>query len=137
MELHVMMVLCNREWVGFGWFHLLGSLWWSPTRPEGEAWRDRISPNYDCSLAFSSYRMLLALLTMVKRVYWIGQTVLNMKISWLQRRTRSVSHCGLAIYITKYLKAKEELWKLKYFTIQKYNLQKILWKKPKILQDIL
>jgi hypothetical protein len=23
-------------------------------------------------------------------------------------------HCGLAIYIKKYLKAKEELWKLKY-----------------------
>jgi hypothetical protein len=27
-----------------------------------------------------------------------------------------VSHSGLAIYIKKYLKAKEELWKLKYFT---------------------
>jgi hypothetical protein len=40
--------------------------------------------------------------------------------------TRGVSHCGLAIYIKKYLKAKEELWKLKYFTLQKYNLQKIL-----------
>jgi len=26
----------------------------------------------------------------------------------------------------KYLKAKEELQKLKYFTMQKYNLQKIL-----------
>jgi hypothetical protein len=33
---------------------------------------------------------------------------------------------GLAIYIKKYLKVKEELWKLKYFTMQKYNLQKIL-----------
>ncbi len=33
--------------------------------------------------------------------------------------------CGLAIYIKKYLNAKEEeLWKLKYFTMQKYNLQK-------------
>ncbi len=31
---------------------------------------------------------------------------------------------GLAIYINKYLKAKEELWKFKYFTMQKYNLQK-------------
>jgi hypothetical protein len=39
---------------------------------------------------------------------------------------RGVSHCGLAIYIKKYLKAKEELWKLKYFTMQKCNLQKIL-----------
>jgi hypothetical protein len=38
----------------------------------------------------------------------------------------------LAIYIEKYLKAKEELWKLKYFTMQKYNFQKkILLKKPK------
>ncbi len=40
--------------------------------------------------------------------------------------------CALvfAIYIKKYLKAKEEeLWKLKYFTMQKYTLQKILSKK--------
>jgi hypothetical protein len=38
------------------------------------------------------------------------------------------SHYGLAIYIIKkYLKAKEEeLWKLKYYTMQKYNVQKIL-----------
>jgi hypothetical protein len=34
---------------------------------------------------------------------------------------RGVPHCGLAIYIKKYLKAKEELWKLKYFTMQKYT----------------
>jgi hypothetical protein len=27
---------------------------------------------------------------------------------------------------SKYLKAKEELWKLKYFSMQKYNVQKIL-----------
>jgi hypothetical protein len=36
-----------------------------------------------------------------------------------------VSHYGLAIYIKMYLKAKEELWKLKYFTMQNNNLQKI------------
>jgi hypothetical protein len=41
-----------------------------------------------------------------------------------------VSLCGLAIYIKKYLKAKEELWKLKnYFTMQNYNLKKIKIKK--------
>jgi hypothetical protein len=55
--------------------------------------------------------------------------------------TRGVSHCGLAIYIKKYLKAKEEeeLWKLKYFTHAKIyiNLQKILLKETQILQDIL
>jgi hypothetical protein len=41
----------------------------------------------------------------------------------LQTQTRDVSHCSLAIYIKKYLKAKQELWKLKYFTMPKYNLQ--------------
>jgi len=41
-------------------------------------------------------------------------------------QTRGVSHHGLAIYIKKYLKAKEELWKLKYFTMQVYNFKKIL-----------
>jgi hypothetical protein len=31
-------------------------------------------------------------------------------------KTRGVSQCGIAIYIKKkYLKAKEELWKFKYF----------------------
>jgi hypothetical protein len=39
-------------------------------------------------------------------------------------KTRGASQCGLAIYIKKYLRAKEELWKLKYFTMQKYNLLK-------------
>jgi len=48
-----------------------------------------------------------------------------------------VSHFGLAIYIKKYLKAKEELWKLKYFTMQKYNLQNIPLQETKILQDII
>ncbi len=48
-----------------------------------------------------------------------------------QNKTRGVSHCSLAIYIKKYLKAKEELWNLKYFTIQKYNVKKNLQKKPK------
>jgi hypothetical protein len=46
-------------------------------------------------------------------------------------KTRGVSHYGLAIYIKKYLKTKEELWKLKYFIVQKYNLPKILEKEPK------
>jgi hypothetical protein len=39
---------------------------------------------------------------------------------------RGVSQCGLAIYIKKYFKAKEELLKFIYFTMHKYNLQKIL-----------
>jgi hypothetical protein len=37
-----------------------------------------------------------------------------------KKKTRVVSHCGgVAIYILKYLKTKEELWNLKYFTMQK------------------
>jgi len=48
-----------------------------------------------------------------------------------------VSKCGLAIYIKKYLKAKEELWKLKYFTMQIYNLKKKPLKETLILQDII
>jgi hypothetical protein len=42
------------------------------------------------------------------------------------RQTRGVSYCRLAIYMEKYLKGKGELWKLKYFTMLKHNLQKIL-----------
>jgi hypothetical protein len=37
----------------------------------------------------------------------------------IHTETKGVSHCGLSIYIKKYLKPKEEFWKLKYFTIQK------------------
>jgi hypothetical protein len=38
-----------------------------------------------------------------------------------------VSLCGLAIYIKKYFKAKKK-WKLKYFTMQNYNRQKLFLK---------
>ncbi len=38
---------------------------------------------------------------------------------------RGVLHYGIApIYFQKYLKAKEELRKFKYFTMEKYNLKK-------------
>jgi hypothetical protein len=48
-----------------------------------------------------------------------------------------VSHCGLAIYIKKYLMAKEELLKFKYFTMQKYNHQENPLNETKILQIII
>jgi hypothetical protein len=49
-----------------------------------------------------------------------------------------VSHCGLTIYIKNILRQKEEFWKFKYWTMQKYNLQKIpLILKKKVLQDII
>jgi hypothetical protein len=58
------------------------------------------------------------------RVEW-SEKGLNLVTSHGQpKETRGVSLCGLVIYTKKYLKAKEELWKLKYFTMQKYNLQK-------------
>jgi len=43
---------------------------------------------------------------------------------WNKQQGGGVSHCGIAIYIKKYLQAKEDIWKLNYFTMQKYNLQK-------------
>jgi hypothetical protein len=52
-------------------------------------------------------------------------------------KQEGVSQCGLAIYILKYFNTKEKLWKLKYFTTQKYNLQKNPLKETKILQDII
>jgi hypothetical protein len=53
------------------------------------------------------------------------------------KQTRDASHCVLAIHIKKYLNEKEELWKFKYFTMQKYNFQKKNpLKETKILQDI-
>jgi hypothetical protein len=43
-----------------------------------------------------------------------------------------VSHCGLAIYIKKHLKAKEELWKVKIFHHAKIqSSQKNLLKETK------
>jgi hypothetical protein len=44
---------------------------------------------------------------------------------------------ALPITLKRYLKAKEELWKLKYFTMQKYNLQNNPLKETKPLQDII
>jgi hypothetical protein len=44
---------------------------------------------------------------------------------------------ALPFTIKKYLKAKEELWKFIYFTMQKYNLQKNPLNETKILQDII
>jgi hypothetical protein len=46
--------------------------------------------------------------------------------------TRGVSHCGLAIYIKKYLRAKRRIWKFKYFTMQKHDFQKNPLKGTKI-----
>jgi hypothetical protein len=55
----------------------------------------------------------------LKKTHCIPQTK-KLEI-WLSLNEQGgVSHCGgLAIYIKKYLEAKEELWKLKYFNVQK------------------
>jgi len=42
---------------------------------------------------------------------------------------------ALPFILKKYLMAKEELWKFKYFTMQKYNHQKNPLNETKILQD--
>ncbi len=60
--------------------------------------------------------------------WWLSCLVLRPCQSW----TRGVSRCGLAVYTKKYLKAKEELWKFKYFSMQKYNHKKNPPKETKI-----
>jgi hypothetical protein len=44
---------------------------------------------------------------------------------------------ALPIYIKKYLEAKEELWKFKYFTVQKYDLQKNPLKETRFLEHVI
>ncbi len=63
--------------------------------------------------------------------------VMNLLGLELSEITRGVSHCGLAIHIKNYLKAKEESWKLKYFYMQNIIKSKNPLKETKILQDIL
>jgi hypothetical protein len=42
------------------------------------------------------------------------------------KKKQGVHHTvALPITLKRYLQAKEELWKLKSFTMQKYNLQKL------------
>jgi len=43
-----------------------------------------------------------------------------------RKKQVGVSHCGLAIYIKVYLKAQEELWKLKYFS----SCENIIFENP-------
>jgi hypothetical protein len=54
--------------------------------------------------------LFLFLFFLVRRFYF-GM------IECKQKQQGGVSHYGLAIYILKYFKAKEELWKFKYFTM--------------------
>ncbi len=65
-------------------------------------------------------------------VNWPLVVCVKLKMLWIFCKTRGVSHCGLAIYIKKHFKELLLLlWKLKYFTMQKYNLQKIFENKSK------
>jgi hypothetical protein len=50
-----------------------------------------------------------------------SQNLVNNCVKAKFQSTRGVWHYDLAIYMKKYLKAKEELRKLKYFTMQKYT----------------
>ncbi len=49
-----------------------------------------------------------------------------MYTTWISLKQGVCHIVALAVYIKEksYLKAKEELWKFKYFTMQKYNLLK-------------
>jgi hypothetical protein len=51
-------------------------------------------------------------------------------------KERACHTLALPFTLKKYFKAKEELWKLKYFTMQKYNLSKNPLKKPKYFKKL-
>jgi hypothetical protein len=55
------------------------------------------------------------------------------------KKTRGVSHCGLAIYIEKYFKTKEELWKTQIFISPCKHIifKKNPLKEMKILPDMI
>jgi len=91
------------------------------------------SKKYGASLFFCSVKPLGLRLTR------IGPLLSSTSHKQALIPTRGVLHYGLAIYIRKYLNAKEELCKLKYFTMQKIpNLQKNPLKETKkILQEII
>jgi len=46
------------------------------------------------------------------------------KISWGISKTRGVTHRGVAIYIEKYLKAKDESWETQIFRHEKNTILK-------------
>jgi len=61
---------------------------------------------------------------------------------WLEgegkiKQTRGVTLWPYHLHKKKYIKAKEEIWEFKYFTMQKYSLQKNPLKESKILQAII
>jgi hypothetical protein len=87
--------------------------------------RDNSQKSLHLDAEFIEVRRSLQDSRIVKKLYFLAWALLKDDHQSTEL-TRGASQCGLAIYIKKYLKAKEELRKLTYFTIQKYNLPKIL-----------
>jgi hypothetical protein len=88
----------------------------------------------------SPHTSLIPKLQVASRVWLIHSPTLAASRTTIRshyKRMWFLSHHGLAIYIKMYLKAKEELWKLKYFTMQKYNLQNNPLNETQILQNII
>jgi hypothetical protein len=53
----------------------------------------------------------------------IGMIIIILRDMYTKAK-QGVCHIVALPFTLKYLKAKEELWKLKYFIMQKYNFQK-------------
>jgi hypothetical protein len=67
--------------------------------------------------------------------FWVWRKSLENKQT--NKTEGCVTTMALPFTLKKYLRAKQELWKLKYFTLQKYNLQKNPLKETKLLQCII
>ncbi len=67
--------------------------------------------------------------------------VLMMKKTLVLRKNKTLGNLSVSLCLSLSSRSKsipiEELWKLKYFTMQKYNLQKNPLQEIKILQDII
>ncbi len=68
-----------------------------------------------------------------KDIYGFGNPSHNMRYVRNKFLWQFFDDISMKIYEAagKYLNAKEELWKLKYFTMQKYNIKKIPLKETK------
>jgi len=67
----------------------------------------------------SAYHLVVGILV-------IQKPMVSKVMAWSHpnKQTRCVSHCGLAIYIKTYRKVKQELWKLKHFTMKNVLVKK-------------
>jgi hypothetical protein len=77
-------------------------------------------------LSSGSFMHHLTQICVLSFVCYLNQPSLHFSFRQSTVKQRVCHTVALPFTVKKYHKAKEELWKLKYFTMQKYNVQKIV-----------